>query len=330
VSWIRAKAGSPETALVYRREADRLQLWCAVERRKPLSSMDMDDCLAYMAFLQHIPPEWISRRHTPRLAEGWAPFSTQLAIGSQRQAIVIVSGMFTWLVKAHYLRANPWVLVNRKTGDDPDKSLLDTRAFTKEAWGAIRSSVVSEKDSKARARALFIMDFTEATGLRSAELLSTTLGRFRRVGRRWALEVVGKGNKKRVVAVPHQAVEALEVYLASRGLPTLAKAPVEAPLVASNLDPMVGVGYQALYESTKAWFRRAIRSSDLTGVERDDALRASLHWLRHTCGTRALERGTPVQTVQKQFGHKDPRTTMRYAKSQLEEMLDGMEVAFGG
>ncbi len=60
-----------------------------------------------------------------------------------------------------------------------------------------------------------------------------------------------------------------------------------------------------------------------------DASKASLHWLRHTCGTRALERNVPLEVVQRQLGHADPRTTMRYAKPQLERLQVEMEKGFG-
>ncbi len=64
-------------------------------------------------------------------------------------------------------------------------------------------------------------------------------------------------------------------------------------------------------------------------AQRQTARKASVHWLRHTCGTRALERGAPLEVVQAQLGHADPRTTMRYAKAQLQRLQDGMEKAFG-
>jgi hypothetical protein len=35
---------------------------------------------------------------------------------SQAQAIVIVAALFAWLQSARYLPANPWLLVNQKTG----------------------------------------------------------------------------------------------------------------------------------------------------------------------------------------------------------------------
>ncbi|MEO9150485.1 MAG: site-specific integrase [Burkholderiaceae bacterium] len=50
---------------------------------------------------------------------------------------------------------------------------------------------------------------------------------------------------------------------------------------------------------------------------------------RHTCGTRALDRGVSIETVQRQLGHSDARTTMRYTKPQLDRVQAEMEKGFG-
>lgn len=327
--WIEARAQSVDTAKSYRREAERLLLWCISERLKPLSGMILDDCLAYMTFLEHIPPAWISRRRAMRMQPGWAPFSGQLSLDSRRQSVQIVSGLFSWLVKANYLIANPWVLVNRKTGDDASKGLLDSRAFTPEAWSIVRGFAQSAPPSPSRSRTLFILDFGEATGLRASELVSAVMGDFKPHKGRWALQVHGKGSKNRVVAIAKQAMSALLSYMESRGLPPPGDCHSDIPLIASAVDPLRGVSYRPLYESTKAWFTRAIQASDLTGADRSTAYKSSLHWLRHTCGTRALERGAPLAMVQEQLGHADPRMTMRYSKTQLDQLLDGMDAVFG-
>lgn len=328
--WIQARASnSAGTATAYRREAERLLLWCLVERQKPLSSMVVEDCLAYMAFLERIPDDWISRRRVERLQPGWAPFSGQLSASSRRQALAVVGALFEWLRRTGYLELNPWVLVNRRIPDEPGKSVFDSRAFTRPAWREIRNFLVSQPPSPALARTLFILDFGQASGLRASELLRAKIGDLQAVGGLWAVKVVGKGSKERTSAVPSSAVAALQRYLAARGLPPLPACPADLPLVASALDPCEPVGYQALYKSTKAWFGRAIRQADLPMSEKTSLYKASLHWLRHTCGTRALERGVSIHIVQQQLGHADPRTTMRYSKAQLQELLEGMEQGLG-
>lgn len=337
-AWLLAKAGTPgaegfsaATAKAYRLEAERLLLWCLIERGRPLSSMTAEDCAAYKAFLAAVPERWISRRRSTRYGTGWTPFAGQLSLASQQHAITIVGGLMQWLVDARYLQANPWTLVKRRLGDDPMRDALDSRAFTPAAWRAIVDYVDRQPTSPGQARAAFMLAFNEGAGLRAGELTQIELGALRQVGAAWVLHVHGKGSKNRLVALPPQSVRALEQYLASRGLPELVEAAERlksTPLVASADDPMAPVGYRALYESMKSWFRRAIVASNLNQAEKDVALRASLHWLRHTCGTRALERGVDVAVVQGQFGHADPRTTMRYAKTQLAQRLAAVAQAF--
>ena len=332
-AWIAAKAGSAATARSYRKEAERLLVWCLLERQKPLSSMDQGDCLAYLTFLEHLPETWVSLRHAKRHAPGWTPFRGPLSAASRRYALVVLSGLFDWLVSARYLAANPWRLVNRKIADDRF-SELDSRAFTPQAWVALHGFLASSQlsPSPARDRIEFLLAFGEATGLRASELVNARLGDFRKVNCGWVLQVQGKGGKARVVAVPGQAAQAVKQYLQTREtaeLGAIDSVHGELPLVASAVDPEAPVSYSALYRSLKSWLHKAIWASDLSTQEKLDLGKASLHWLRHTCGTRALERNVPLEVVQRQLGHADPRTTMRYAKPQLERLQAEMEKGFG-
>jgi hypothetical protein len=87
-SWIQARAGSLATVRVYQREAHRLLLWLQYEcRGATLAQMSVADCGAFMTFLQHIPPRWISRDRAAPGTPGWAPFRGQLSHASCRQAI---------------------------------------------------------------------------------------------------------------------------------------------------------------------------------------------------------------------------------------------------
>jgi site-specific recombinase XerD len=176
---------------------------------------------------------------------------------------------------------------------------------------------------------LFVLGFVEATGLRAAELLDARVGAISRHKGRLVMKVHGKGSRNRVVAVPGQAEAALRAYLLARHLPELEDLDPEVPVLGSAIDPMEPIGYQALYKTMKVWIAKAIRGSQLSLAEREEALRASPHWLRHTFGTRALERKAPLEVVQRQLGHADPRTTMRYAKAQLERLQVEMDRVFG-
>ena len=330
-SWIQARAGSLATVKVYQREAHRLLLWLQYERAgSTLAQMGVADCTAFMAFLQNIPPRWISRARAAPGQSGWAPFRGPLSHASCRQAITIIASLFAWLQSAQYLSANPWVLVNQTTGDDPGKKMLDTKALSEAAMQEVLRFVDDQPPSSSRARIRFILLFVEAVGLRSAELLSATLGNLRMESEGWVMQVHGKGSKNRIAAVPGQALAALQDYLAARGLGSIQEAPPEAPLLASAVDPMAPVGYQALYEHVKGWLAKAVRASNLPANERERLAGATTHWLRHTFGTRAIAREVPLDVIQAQMGHASIQTTTAiYGRAPIKRRLDELGKAFG-
>ena len=52
---------------------------------------------------------------------------------------------------------------------------------------------------------------------------------------------------------------------------------------------------------------------------------ASTHWLRHTCGSHAVEQGVPLNVVQQNFGHASLNTTTIYTTQEVETRFDEME-----
>lgn len=330
-SWIAARTGSELTATAYRREAMRLLLWLQYEcAEKTLASMNVNDCGDYMAFLQDIPSRWISRARAKPGAPDWAPFRGPLSRKSQAQAIVIVAALFAWLQSARYLPANPWVLVNQKTGDDASENMLDTKAFSEVAMQEILSFIEAQAPSASRTRIRFILRFMECVGLRSAELINACLKDFRLEPEGWVMQVHGKGAKNRIAAVPGQAIEALQEYLALRGVGSLQSAPPQAPLLASTLDPMEPIGYQALYEHVRGWLNKAVSASALPLNERLKLSGASTHWLRHTFGTRAIAREVPLDVIQAQMGHASIQTTTAiYGRAPIMRRVHELGKAFG-
>ncbi|CAM3811423.1 tyrosine-type recombinase/integrase [Polaromonas hydrogenivorans] len=328
--WIQARAGSLATVRVYQREAHRLLLWMQYEcGGASLAQMGVADCGAFMAFLQNIPPRWISRERAAPGQSGWAPFRGHLSHASCRQAIVIIASLFAWLQAAQYLNANPWLLVNQATGDDPGQKMLDTKALSEAAMAEVLRFIDAQAPSASRARIRFIVRFVEAVGLRSAELLSATLGDLRMEPEGWVMQVRGKGAKNRIAAVPGQALHALQDYLLARGLGSIQAAPPAAPLLAATQNPVAPVGYQALYEHVKGWLARAVRASSLPAHERERLAGATTHWLRHTFGTRAISRQVPLDVIQAQMGHASIQTTTAiYGRAPIRRRMDELGKAF--
>lgn len=330
-AWIAARAGSIHTAKAYRREANRVLLWLQYERGgKSLRQMDVGDCGDYMAFLQVIPAAWISRIRAAPGQPGWAPFRGPLSHRSQALAITLVASLFGWLQSAQYLSANPWPLINQKTGDDRDHQMLDTKAFSEGTMTEVLKYIEAQAPSPSRTRIRFILRFVEAVGLRSAELLAAKLKDIRLEPEGWVIQVFGKGAKNRVAAVPGQAFSALQDYLMSRHMEGIETVSGTLPLLASTKDPFEPIGYQALYEHVRGWFRKAIAHSGLPSSERAKLAKASTHWLRHTFGTRAVAREVPLDVIQAQMGHASIQTTTAiYGRAPIKRRVDELGKAFG-
>lgn len=331
-AWVAARAGSELTRRQYTREGERFLLWARVERRRSLAGVTADDCGAYLTFLQNLPAEWISKRKVAPYSSGWAPFAGPQSQTSRRLTAKIVFSIFQWLTAARYLPFNPWTLVNRKLGDEARARTTRSRAFTPAAWATLLAELERPAPrgvtTASIERLRWICTMGEATGLRSAELLRATRGDVEVTRYGAVLHVLGKGQKLRQVALPKVALAVCGRYFESRGL-DWTSAPAETPLLASLVDPMEPMSYPALHEAFKRFVRRALRNSDLPLDEQRQAEKASMHWLRHTHGTRFAERGGDVDVLQANLGHSDPRTAAIYYQAQLERRQKQLEKAFG-
>lgn len=330
-SWIQTHAGSAATVKSFWREARVFMLWLQRERGGlRFADVKVEDCLAFRAFTENIPDAWISRERAKPGQPGWAPFRGQLSQASRHHQLNIVGALFAYLKLANYLTQNPWPLIKTRTSMKKTAvNSVDTRAFTSDAQAEIERLIAAQPPSPARARMLFIVGFVSGVGLRAAELLTAKLSDLRFASGGYVLQVMGKGGKPRVVAIPPTAVQALEEYFHYRGLGGLAEAPGDAPLLASAKDPMEPIGYQALYLTVRTWLGKAINASALPSAERQALNGASAHWLRHTFATRAIEREVPMEVVQAQLGHANISTTMNiYAKAPLERQVQTISAAF--
>lgn len=333
-AWIKARSGSAATEKQYRRQAERFALWMILERGRALSQASAEDCTAYLAFLADVPARWTSHSIAERFAPGWAPFRGSLSLKGRKVAVSSLQSLFSWLVKVRYAVLNPWDAVNRKLGDDPGAELdiEHSRAFTPRAWNALMTQIRLVPDGPANARMRWLLAFGEATGLRASELTGSRrehlIQRRNAEGRNvWFARVHGKGRKNRLVPVPSTAIAATRAYFKNRGIDFDA-APADTPLLAT-LDGSP-LSYGALYDAFTRFVRRAIDASALDADERRHAGSASTHWLRHTHGKRAAERGVDRRDLQDNFGHSDSKTTDGYYPSTLGERAAAMERAFGG
>lgn len=141
-----------------------------------------------------------------------------------------------------------------------------------------------------------ILELAYASGLRLSELKNLRLEQLHLEA--GFINVIGKGNKERVVPVGMKAVEALNRYLAS-GRPELVtrRSPANVFLT-SRGTPFASV---TLWKRVKDRVKRA-------GIERN----ITPHMLRHSFATHLLEHGADLRVIQELLGHANISTTEIY------------------
>ena len=109
-AWLRDTTdGQGSTFAAYRKEAERLLLWAALERGKGLSQLDLDDRRAYLGFLASPEPasRWCGPR-APRHQAAWRPLTGPLRPASQRHSLRVLAALFRWMHDNGYPCAARW------------------------------------------------------------------------------------------------------------------------------------------------------------------------------------------------------------------------------
>lgn len=312
----------------YRKESERLLIWSITELSKPLSSLTHEDLLRYQRFLADPQPEhqWImTKRKVARDDPGWRPFAGPLSPTSQRQSIVILNGMFSWLVNAGYLAGNPLSLSRHRHRKTKPRI---TRYLDHDLWVEIKLSIESmpresnrEREHYYRVRWLFSLLYI--TGLRISEVTNNTMGGFfNRKDRdgelRWWLEITGKGQKTRIVPATNELMLELGRYRREMGL---SLTPIEGETVPLLLPiggkqrPMTRSAVHSILKKiiNETAKRLLIRGSGNLASKLEAA---SAHWLRHTAGSNMTSSEMDIRHVRDNLGHESIATTNNYLHSE--------------
>ncbi len=326
-AWLARFIDSPNTFNNYRREAERLLLWATGVASKPVSSLSHEDLLVYQHFLIDPQPadRWIMSpgRKVPRSHADWRPFAGPLAPTSQRQAIIILNSMFSWLVTAGYLAGNPLALSRRRTERNKPRM---RRYLEPELWMHVKSTILvlpreSKREREHYFRIRWLFSLLYISGMRISEVAETGMAGFYcqhdlQGQDRWWLEVTGKGGKKRTIPGTQELMKELSMYRHEMGLP-----PCPLPNELTPLILPIGKSKRFL---TRATIHSIIKSVFKTAAERIrekgpvgewQALqieRASAHWLRHTAGSHMTDSRMDLRSVRDNLGHVSISTTNIY------------------
>ncbi|MBO9647652.1 MAG: site-specific integrase [Variovorax sp.] len=289
-----------------------------------MSSLDPQDLLAYATFLDDPTPEgtWIGPS-TPRSDPSWKPFLRKLTPNSVNHSLTVLGVMFDFLKELSYLSFNPIRLLP-EFGFSPSRTPAQDRSLTTQEWRLVRTLSQRLEDfygwsPRAANRLRFIINFVHATGLSIGEMADAKLGDLTKDDQNNCWLEVRDGSCSENVFVPPPALRALESHLLQRGIPTSPKSwkPSESlvgRLNGRNLVP--GVSATRIATIVSRFFRLVAEVHSSSHPKAAEKFRrVSLHWLRHTHATYALEQEASPASVRANLRHRSMRTMSRYFPS---------------
>ncbi len=203
--------------------------------------------------------------------------ATKVTVDNVRR---IFSSFFSWLEEEDYILKNPVRRIHKvKTGTQVREVLSD-------------ESLESIRDTCTRSRDLAMIDLLASTGMRVGELVKLNREDINFTERECV--VFGKGNKQRIVYFNARAKIHLQQYLNERNDQN------EALFVSLN-NPR----NRLQISGVEVRLRKIGREANVPRVHP--------HKFRRTLATMAIDKGMPVEQVQKLLGHVKIDTTMHYA-----------------
>ena len=191
-----------------------------------------------------------------------------------------ISSFFSWLEEEDYILKSPMKRIHKIKTKTVVKNIISDEDIEK------------LRDHCSNIRDLAMIDLLYSTGMRVGELVNLNIDNVDMEQRECI--VYGKGDKERKVYFDAKAKIHLQNYLNSR----------------SDTNPALFVTLDAPHERLKI-SGVEIRIRELgrkLGLERIHP-----HKFRRTMATRAIDKGMPIEQVQKILGHSQIDTTMQYA-----------------
>lgn len=328
--WLTEFRASPQTLRAYRREAERLLLWLGHQGRG-LDELRRQDLDTFEAFLASPTPRqlWVGPPR-PRHSPDWRPFRGPLSPASRRQSLVILQGMFAWLVEAGWVSHNPFRLMRDKRRRLDNRQTGIERYLERPLWEWLWQwlSEPPGEHTGTRERYLWqrrrmIFSFAYLLAPRISEMASAEMGDFIQREGRWWWRVVGKGDKAARIPVPDDMMALLGDWREVLGLAAEPRPGEEGPVL-RGLDGHRGLGDNQLYRLIRDTFRQAADALEAEAGEQAMSqvarLRAATpHWLRHTALTHQAQAGVELRYLASTARHARLDTTAQYLHSEDEE-----------
>lgn len=233
------------------------------------------------------------------LADFFAHEMLELAQTSVAREQSALRKFYRFMLRQGVIDANPMDLID---APKPGKHLPTT--LTPTEIDQLMAAPDTSKPLGVRDRAIFELMF--ATGMRVSEVVNLQLKQLHL--QLHLIQVVGKGDKERLVPVSDQAAEWLERFLQT-ARPTLVKGRGPENVFVNFHGRQLT--RQGIWKNLKAYITRLGITKDVTP-----------HTLRHSFATRLLENGADLRIVQEILGHADISTTQLYTHLSNEHVAE--------
>lgn len=325
--WLMEYRDSPRTFRHYRKEAERLLLWLS-DQSLTLGEMTREHLDAFEQFLANPTPRerWIgtvSRRSDP----AWRPFRGPLSPASRRQTLVILQGLFSWLVEAGWVAHNPFRLMRNKRQRLDNRTATIERYLERPLWEWLWQWLQRPSDGQvpsadyACTRRRFAIGFGYLLAPRISEMANARMNDFSQREGRWWWNVVGKGQKQARIPVPPAMLMLLTQWRRTLGLTDLPQLHEDTPVLRA-LNGLEGISDNQLYRLLRQTFQQAADALEASKGDPSQVQRlrsATPHWLRHTALTHQAQSGVEMRYLAQTARHSRLDTTARYLHTEAEE-----------
>lgn len=191
-----------------------------------------------------------------------------------------ISSFFSWLEEEDYILKSPMKRIHKIKTKQPVKEIISDEMIER-----LRDNCKCVRD-------LAMIDLLYSTGIRVGELVGLNISDINFEERECV--VYGKGDKERKVYFDAKAKLHLQNYIEGR----------------QDNNPALFITLDAPYDRLKI-SGVEIRVRELGRKLQMDKIHP--HKFRRTMATRAIDKGMPIEQVQKILGHSQIDTTMQYA-----------------
>jgi integrase/recombinase XerC len=276
---------SPATIRAYSTDLREFQWFASKKPKKPFTGMDRSDLRKYLAHLK-------DRRLKP---------------ASFLRKVACLRSFFKYLVRTEEITQNPC-----STLGTPRREAKIPRFLTSSELESLIKAICNVKNPLSSARNRAWIELIYSSGIRVSEAAEMNVGNIDFWNK--TVQVIGKGNKERIVPVGSHGLKAIREYLRLRNEDISAQSTQRRPVF---LNARAGERL-----STRGMHLLIVQAARKAGINR----KIGPHVIRHTFATHLLDAGCDLRSVQEMLGHKNLSTTQIYAhvtRERLKRAYDG-------